>query len=34
MLKTWGIDQVSIKGKPKKDGRNVFEAELETKETI
>jgi hypothetical protein len=20
MLKTWGIDQVSIKGKPKKDG--------------
>jgi hypothetical protein len=33
MLKTWGIDQVSIKGKPKKDGRAVFEA-LETKETI
>lgn len=34
MLKTWGIDQVSVKGKPKDDGRTVFEAELETKETI
>ena len=34
MLKTWGIDRVSIKGEPKKDGRTVFEAESETKETI
>ncbi len=34
MLKTWGIDQVSVKGKAKDDGRTVFEAELETKETI
>lgn len=34
MLKTWGIDQVSVKGKPKDDDRTVFEAELETKESI
>jgi hypothetical protein len=34
MLKTWGIDQVSIKGEPKEDNRTDFEAELETKETI
>ena len=34
MLKTWGIDQVDIKGKPKNDSRNVFEAEIETKESI
>ena len=34
MLKTWGIDQVSIKGKPEKGGGTVFEVELETKETI
>ena len=34
MLKTWGIEQVSIKGIPKNDGTTVFEAELETKETI
>ena len=34
MLKTWGIDQVNVKGKPKDDGRTVFETELETKETI
>ena len=34
MLKTWGIDRVSIKGEPKKDGRTVFETESETKETI
>jgi hypothetical protein len=25
MLKTWGIDQVNVKGKPKDDGRTVFE---------
>ena len=34
MLKTWGIDQVSIKGKPKKDGITVFETESEAKEII
>jgi hypothetical protein len=34
MLKTWGIDQVSVKGKAKDDDRTVFEAELETKESI
>ena len=34
MLKTWGVDQVNIKGKPKKDGKTVFEAELESKESI
>lgn len=34
MLKTWGIDQVSVKGKPQREGKADFEAELETKETI
>jgi hypothetical protein len=34
MLKTWGIDQVSVQGKPKDDSSTVFEAELETKETV
>jgi len=34
MLKTWGIEQVSIKGESENDGPTVFEAELETKETI
>jgi hypothetical protein len=34
MLKTWGIDQVSVKGKPQPEGKADFEAELETKETI
>ena len=34
MLKTWGIDQVSIKGKSQGEGKGDFEAELETKETI
>ena len=34
MLKTWGIDQVSIKGKSQNDDQAVFEAEFETKETI
>ena len=35
MLKTWGIDKVSLEGKSK-EGRNttVSETELETKETI
>ena len=34
MIKTWGIDQVSIKGKPLEDNRTDFEAELENKDTI
>ena len=34
MIKTWGIDQVSIKGKPIEDNRTDFEVELENKETI
>ena len=34
MIRTWGIDQVSIKGISENDGTTDFEAELETKETI
>jgi hypothetical protein len=34
MIRTWGIDQVSIKGKPIEDNRTDFEAELESKEAI
>ena len=34
MIRTWGIDQVSIKGKPKEDNRTDFEAELGNKESI
>ncbi len=34
MLKTWGVDQVSVKGKSQGEGKGDFEAELETKETI
>ena len=34
MLKTWGIDQVSVKGKSQGEGKGGFEAEIETKETI
>ena len=34
MIKTWGIDQVSIKGKPIEDNRTDFEVELASKETI
>jgi hypothetical protein len=34
MIKTWGIDQVSVKGKTKEDDRTDFEVELKTKETI
>ena len=34
MLKTWGIDQVSVKGKSQGEGKGDFEAEIETKETI
>jgi hypothetical protein len=34
MLKTWGIDKVSVKGKPKESGKTAIEIELEAKETI
>ncbi|MDH3883056.1 MAG: hypothetical protein OET63_02480 [Desulfobacterales bacterium] len=34
MLKTWGIDRVSVKGKSQGEGKGDFEAEIETKETI
>ena len=34
MLKTWGIDQVSVKGKSQGEGEGDFKAEIETKETI
>ena len=34
MIRTWGIDQVSIKGKPIEDNRADFEAKLENKEAI
>lgn len=34
MLKTWGIDQVSVKGKSKDDGETIFEKESETREAI
>jgi hypothetical protein len=34
MLKTWGIDKVSLEGKSKEGGNTVSETELETKETI
>jgi len=34
MIKTWGIDQVSVKGQPKEDDRTDFEIEFESKETI
>jgi hypothetical protein len=34
MIKTWGIDQVSVKGQPKEDDRTDFGIEFESKETI
>ncbi len=34
MLKTWGIDKVSVKGKPKESGKTAIEIELDAKETI
>ena len=34
MIKTWGIDQVSVKGEPQEDDRADFTAEFENKETI
>jgi len=34
MLKTWGINQVSVKGKSESDGETIFETESETREAI
>ena len=34
MLKTWGIEQVCVKGKPRGDDKGADEAGMETKETI
>ena len=34
MLKTWGVDKVSVKGKPKEGGKATIETELENKEAI
>jgi len=34
MLKTWGINQVSVKGKSEDDGETIYETESETRETI
>ena len=34
MLKTWGVDQVYIKGKPEKDGKTDCEDESDSKESI
>jgi hypothetical protein len=34
MVKTWGIDQVSVKGEPEEDDRTDVEFEFESKETI
>ena len=34
MLKTWGIDRVSVKGKSTDDGETVFETQPETLEAI
>lgn len=34
MLKTWGIDKVSLEGKSKEGDKTAIETELETKETI
>jgi hypothetical protein len=34
MIKTWGIDQVSVKGRPQEGDRTDFEVEFESKETI
>ena len=34
MLKTWGIDQISVKGQSQKDAASVSEVEFETRESI
>jgi len=34
MLKTWGVDKVSVKGRPTTDDKTTSEAERETQESI
>ena len=34
MLKTWGIDQVTVKGRAHKDGPSDYKVEFETRESI
>ena len=34
ILKTWGIQRVNVKGKPKDAGKTAIEIELESRETI
>jgi hypothetical protein len=34
MIKTWGIDRVSVRGQPKENDRTDFQIEFESKETI
>jgi hypothetical protein len=34
ILKTWGIKQVHVKGKPKEGGKTAIEIEIESRETI
>lgn len=34
ILKTWGIKRVSVKGKPKADGKTDIEIEIESRESI
>ena len=34
MLKTWGIDQIFVKGQDQQDAESVFEVEFETREII
>ena len=34
ILKTWGINRVYVKGKPKEDGRTAVEIERENRESI
>ena len=34
MLKTWGVDKVSVKGRPKEGDKTISETERETQESI
>ncbi len=34
ILKTWGIQRVRVKGKPKADGKTAIEIEIESRESI
>jgi hypothetical protein len=34
MLKTWGVDKASVKGRPKEGGNTISETERETQESI